>query len=113
MNLTIENLIDLREAVSRRLQEVSAADFKLSPARKEQNRRKDSLRHNLQEIESEIKDLQFEEERKPGYKKSDDIYLCPTCNWEGFEKDLNIESLGERVNLTVCPVCADHNLKKI
>jgi len=108
--LTIENLIDLREAVTRRYQDVALAETEIPEAVKEQQRKKKSLSESLCVIEERIKDLQFELERQPGHKEGDDVYKCPACHWEGFRKDMPVMTHGSNI-LPLCPFCDNHNVQ--
>jgi hypothetical protein len=63
--LSLENLIDLRESTTRRLKDVEEFKPASIEARTEQNRRKASLNYCLDKIEERIKDLQFEAEKLP------------------------------------------------
>lgn len=63
--LTLENLIDLRECTSRRLKDVGEFKPASLEAKGEQERRKASLAFCLDKIEERIKDLQFEADKLP------------------------------------------------
>lgn len=63
--LTSEHWLDIREAVQRRLKEVSAASVAGDEARKEQARRVNSLKESLDQIESHFRLLSFEEDQLP------------------------------------------------
>jgi len=63
MNLSLENLIDLRRVITRHVK--SLEDIKTVPqeVRAEVTRQKRSLAESLSSIEMEIKDIQFEMEK--------------------------------------------------
>lgn len=63
--LSLENWLDIREALQRRLKEVTKAEVLIYEAKKEQARRVNSLNESLEVVELHIKDLRFEIDRNP------------------------------------------------
>jgi len=78
MNLSIENLIDIRESVTRRLRELADLEDRgrAPESRREIDRRTRSLTEAKDVVEQEIKDLQFEAEQSSAHRERDEIYRC-------------------------------------
>ncbi len=65
MQLTLENLIDMREAVSRRINELNEFSPRSLEAKKEHARRWESLADSLHQIETQIKKLNGTDQAHP------------------------------------------------
>lgn len=63
--LPLENWIDIREAVQRRLKEIIEVNPSTPEARREQARKINSLNESIGRIEAHIKDLLFEQDQLP------------------------------------------------
>lgn len=63
--LTLENILDLREAVSRRLNELATYKGPGLEGQQEAQRRAESLKKSMDAIEDRAKDLQFEQGQLP------------------------------------------------
>jgi len=63
--LTSEHWRDIREAIQRRLKEISESKVESRPARSEQARKINSLKESLDRIEELIRDLHDEENELP------------------------------------------------
>jgi hypothetical protein len=63
--LALEHWIDIREAVQRRIKELSEVNASTPEARREQARKINSLNESYQRIEQQIKDLLFDDTQLP------------------------------------------------
>lgn len=110
MQLSIENLIDLRVITENALRDLKYHYKAPSPeARRERDRKVASLQKAYEEITQEIKDLTFERDALP-FGDTNPTHRCDECRKvvRPVSKTLNAETV-----IDVCPICDGHYLTKI